>query len=125
MENKTVLIVDDEPDVAAVLSMRIAGFGYSVITANSGAEAIALAESEQPDLIMLDILMPDMDGGQVAQELHDKPATQDIPVIFASCLYPKEMEDEQGHYFGGHVMFSKPYDIDELRETIEQVIEKQ
>ena len=80
-----VLVVDDDPDLRSLANMQL-GDGFDVIQAASGEEALALAVSETPDVILLDIMMPGMDGSQVLTELSNNPDTRDIPVIFLSAL---------------------------------------
>jgi len=95
MEDKTkILIVDDEPDVLRILEKRLTGNGYQVVSADSGYRALQMARKERPDLIILDIDMPDIDGGEVAARLKEEEATKHIPVIFLSCLVtPREMAE--------------------------------
>jgi response regulator RpfG family c-di-GMP phosphodiesterase len=81
----TILVVDDEPLNLAVLS-RLLNPLYRVLATRSGASAVALAEAEQPDLILLDVKMPGMDGHAVLAALQQQEATRDIPVIFVSTL---------------------------------------
>ena len=73
MEKKLILVVDDEPDTRLVLEKRLIAEGYCVITASNGNEAMDLAKSRRPDIIILDVLMPGMDGGEVARKLKDVP----------------------------------------------------
>ena len=80
-----VLVVDDDPDLRSLANMQL-GDGFDVIQAATGEEALALAVSETPDVILLDIMMPGMDGSQVLTELSNNPDTKDIPVIFLSAL---------------------------------------
>src|SRR5688572_1343650 len=84
-ERPCVLVVDDDPDLRSLANMQL-GDGFDVIQAASGEEALALAASETPDVILLDIMMPGMDGSQVLTELANNPDTKDIPVIFLSAL---------------------------------------
>jgi CheY-like chemotaxis protein len=122
MDRKNILIVDDEKDVLKVLEKELTGRGYFIITADNGEDAIMLARSKQPGLIILDVLMPGMDGPEVAIKLKENPKTKDIPIMFLSCLYPKEEEVEKGHMVGVQVMFAKPYDPDELVSMIEELL---
>ena len=124
MDRCSILIVDDERDVLLVLRKELTGRGYFVITADNGEDAIMLAKSKQPDLIILDVLMPGMDGPEVAINLQQHPKTKDIPIMFLSCLYPKSEEVAKGHMVGVQVMFSKPYDPEELASTIEGLLLK-
>ncbi len=126
MDRKNILIVDDEKDVLSVLEKGLTAEGSSVITASSGNDAIVLAKSRHPDLIILDVLMPGMDGGEVARKLKDVPETKDIPVIFLTGMFPKRAEDEDFRMVTDHVLFDKPYEILRLINVIENVLlEKQ
>jgi len=90
-----ILVVDDEADVLLLLRKGLAAEGYSVITADNGKDAVMLAESEHPDLIILDVLMPDIDGGEVARRLKESPETGNIPVIFLTGMFPKREEKKR------------------------------
>lgn len=125
MDKKKILIVDDEKDALFVLDKELTAKGYSVIAANKGREALSLALSQHPDLVILDICMPDMDGTEVAMKLKENPQTQDIPVIFLTCLVQREEEAGQGHMVGGKVVIAKPYDIEDLSEEIERLVGQQ
>lgn len=126
MDRKNILIVDDEKDVLSVLEKGLTAEGYSVITASSGNDAIVLAKSRHPDLIILDVLMPGMDGGEVARKLKDVPETKDIPVIFLTGMFPRRAEDEDFRMVTDYVLFDKPYEILKLINVIENILlEKQ
>ena len=84
MDTMKILIVDDEQDALSILEKELAGRGYSVISADNGHDAINLAKSEYPDLIILDLWMPGMDGAEVDAKLKGDLKTRDIPVIFLS-----------------------------------------
>ncbi len=120
MDNKKILIVDDEKNALFILEKELAGRGYSVISADNGNDAINLARSEHPDLIILDIWMPGMDGPEVAAKLGEDPKTKDIPVIFLTCLFQKREGEEQGRVVAGKVLIAKPYSIDALSTQIER-----
>ena len=122
MDKKKILIVDDEPDALFILEKELTARGYSVVTANNGKDAITLARSKHPDLIILDVAMPDMCGGEVAEKLQESLLTKDIPIIFLTALFPKRKEGEQGRVVAGHVFIAKPYDIEELLVQMEQLI---
>jgi CheY-like chemotaxis protein len=119
---KKILIVDDEPDTLEVLGKRLEQSGYEVLKASSGPDALNVAKSEKPNLIILDIFMPEMDGGAVAQSLRADPETQSIPIIFLSCLFTKSEEAQEGHQVGENFYVAKPYNpaefIDIIREKI-------
>jgi len=122
MDKKKILIVDDEKDVLVVLERRLIAEGYSVITTDNGNDAIMLAKSEFPDLVILDIWMPNMEGTEVAAILKGDIKTKDIPVIFLTCLLEKEEEEKQGHVIGSNIFFAKPYDIEKLLTAIEELL---
>ncbi len=121
MDTKKILIVDDEKDALSILEKELAGRGYSVISADNGSDAINLAKSQYPDLIILDIWMPGMDGPEVAEKLQEDPKTKHIPVIFLTCLFQKREKEEQGRVVAGKVLIAKPYSIDGLSAQIERL----
>ena len=125
MPDKTkLLVVDDEPDAVLILAKTLSARGYEVTTAESGLKAVNLAKAEKPDLILLDILMPDMDGTQVAAALQEDPTTRDIPVIFLTCFITKKTQEIglQYHDAGRYVFMSKPYDLDNLLMEINRLV---
>ncbi len=126
MDKKKILIVDDEEDALKVLAKTLGTEGYSIITADNGSDAIKLAKSEHPDLIVLDILLPDMDGDEVSAVLKENFETKNIPVIYLTAVFPKrEDEEQQGRIVGGHVLIAKPYSIQELSAHIEKLLNRQ
>ena len=120
--SKKILIVDDEPDLAMVLANRLKTNGYQVEKASSGQEALKKAKEGDPDLIIMDIVMPDMDGTEVAAILAQDYSMKDIPVIFLTALQTKNDEQTQGHDIGGHAVFAKPYEFKELLARTKQLI---
>lgn len=120
---KKILVVDDEPDILESVKMRLEANGYEVATARSGSEGIKKAQAELPDLIVLDILMPDIDGGIVAEELKNKPATKDIPIIFLTCIV-KEEEAQNRSSIGGNVFVAKPFKPEELLDKIRGILDR-
>jgi DNA-binding response OmpR family regulator len=116
---KKILVVDDEPEIVQFLGLRLMNSGYKVLRAYDGAEAIKIAKKELPDLIILDILMPEIDGSKTASLLKECPETKDIPVIFLTCLFSKE-EEKDGNVRGGVYFVAKPYDGDHLLGVIKE-----
>ena len=119
---KTILIVDDEQDVLRVLERGLAVLGFSVISADNGSDAIRSAVELQPDLIILDILMPEMDGGEVARKLQGLPETKDFPVLFLTGMFPKKEEKQESYMVNGNSMLDKPYEIGELFLVIKRLL---
>jgi CheY-like chemotaxis protein len=117
-----ILVVDDEKDVLLMLTKRLVANGYIVITADNGYDAITLAKSKSPDLIILDLLMPDMDGGEVAGKLRNDPKTQNIPVIFLTALLAKSEDCKERHTIARNITFAKPVDTAELLAEIEKLL---
>ena len=124
MLKKKVLAVDDEPEVLSLLEKRLSSAGYEVLTASNGPEALEIARAQRPDLIILDILMPEMDGSQVACQLRQDKKTKGIPVIFLTCLYTKREEHAAGHAVGTNLFLAKPYEPAELLAEIARLIGK-
>ena len=122
--SKKILIVDDEQDTLSVLGKGLTAEGYLIIKADNGGDALVLATSERPDLIILDVLMPGMDGGEVAGRLKGIPETEDIPVIFLTGMFPKREEEEEGHTVAGHVLLDRPYDILKLVTAIRKLLQE-
>jgi len=122
MRKKKILIVDDEMDALSILEKELTARGYSVITTDNGNNALDLAKSEHPDLVILDIWMPDMDGSEVAARLKQNFTTKDIPVIFLTCLFQKREDEEQGRVVAGNVLIAKPYSIRGLATQIREVL---
>ena len=119
---KKILIVDDEKDILAVLGKRLTAAGYSVLTANSGYDALTIARSTLPDLIILDIVMPIMEGGEVAEKLKEYPLTRNIPVIYITALLSKTEEAKDNHIVADNITFAKPVDTEELLACIEKLL---
>lgn len=125
MDKKKILIVDDEQDVLSVLEEGLGEQGYSVIATDNGEDGLALAKSERPNVILLDVLMPGMYGGLVAAILKETPETKNIPIIFLSCLYSKKEDVEKDYMLRDGVYVSKPYEIEELIAKIKKLIREE
>src|SRR5437867_9739876 len=100
LPGQTVLIVDDEPANLGVLSEYLEGWGCKVLIARDGASGLERARLIQPDLILLDVVMPDLDGFEVCRRLKADATTQDIPVIFMTVLTHTE-DKIRGFQAGG------------------------
>jgi CheY-like chemotaxis protein len=121
MPKKKVLIVDDDVPTQTMLSVTLAKAGYAVLTASSGKEGIELAGRELPGLIILDIMMPGMDGIDVASVLRTVSKTRDIPIIFLSVLI--NQKSEKIDYKKDTMSFmSKPYNRKKLLKTVRNYI---
>ena len=116
---KKILIVDDVADELLIIKKRLTGAGHEVITASNGNDAVAMAQHHQPNLIILDLVMPGMDGVETAGILEKDPKTQDIPIIFLTCLLTKD-EERSGSLRGSHYFMAKPYNPDKLLDVVEK-----
>ena len=117
MTVKRILLVDDEASILAVARVGLKRMGWSVLTAASGQEGIALAVAEQPDAIVLDVMMPEMDGLATLKQLQDNPQVKDIPVIFLTAKTQKA--DRRRFYASGIKGFiTKPFDPTTLASQI-------
>ncbi|MDP2183358.1 MAG: response regulator [Actinomycetota bacterium] len=83
---KKVLVVDDEPAIANLAKVKLTNAGFDVVTANCGEEALEKVASESPDVVVLDVMMPGMDGREVASRLKGNPETRHIPILMLTAL---------------------------------------
>jgi two-component system sensor histidine kinase/response regulator len=111
------LVVDDDIVTQNMLKTTLSNAGYAPYSAPSGKEAIKLAQERSPSLIVLDIVLPDMDGGEVADVLRKNPKTKDIPIIFLSVLI-SEQEEKTGKRKDVVSFLSKPYNRDRLLNEV-------
>lgn len=129
MERKKILIVDDESKIRELLEVRLSAAGYEVIQAQHGEEGVERAKEHLPDLILMDVMMPRMDGGEAVKCFQEDPATKDIPVIFLTAIITKEEEENQA--FGiqlnakQHRFIAKPFDLQDLLAQIKEVLNNQ
>jgi CheY-like chemotaxis protein len=117
-----ILIVEDIPHILELLEVTLKFKGYDVVTARNGDEALEYIASEQPALILTDILMPKLDGYALAQRVRSDPHTRHIPIIFVSATFITE-EDKQFALSLGAVRFlEKPIEASELLLTVAEVL---
>jgi CheY-like chemotaxis protein len=116
-----VLIIDDDVSFCEIYKTLLENTGrYRVATANNGQEGIILAKSSKPDVILLDVVMSNMDGGDVASILQSDPNAKDIPIIFVTAIIkPKEEQKITSHLF-----LAKPFDPEKLMSTIDSIVKK-
>jgi two-component system alkaline phosphatase synthesis response regulator PhoP len=115
-----ILLVDDENDFIELLQYKLAGQGYDFIVANDGVHALSQARQGKPDLILLDILLPDLDGLSVCDILKRQPSTKKIPIIFMSALssgVTRRTAAMQADDF-----FTKPLDLERLSSRIRDLL---
>lgn len=123
MIKKTILVIDDEPQILWVASTRLQARGYTVITALSGEQGLTKAKKKIPDLILLDYVMPEMSGDKVLERLKKDPATKRIPVVmFTADVKRVVVGDYQAR--GAVDCLYKPFTPNELFSKIQEVLEK-
>jgi CheY-like chemotaxis protein len=110
---KTIMVVDDNPDIITIVKTILEGRGYTVFSASSGAELLSMLATQKPDLIILDIMMPEMDGLEVLTRLKGKTETSTIPVILLTAKV--QYEDVLGGYkLGADYYITKPFTSTQL-----------
>jgi two-component system, cell cycle response regulator DivK len=117
---KKILIVEDHPAVRRVLTLSLHHLGYEILQANTGAIGIALTVSDIPDLVLVDLCLPDMHGLEVAKALKQNPRTAEIPLIALSGLAEQDIE-AQALEAGMAAYLVKPIDTQTLVELIEKL----
>jgi CheY-like chemotaxis protein len=123
MREKRILIIDDEPVVTEMLKLNLEQIGkYVVSEENNPRQALAAARQFQPDLVLLDVMMPGMDGGDVAAMLATDAQIREVPIIFLTALISKEEVPSGGLTNRQHRMLPKATPIDELIEHIEATL---
>lgn len=120
---KTILLADDEADFVEMLKLRLEKQGYKVIVAQDGMEAIDKAKKFQPDLILLDIIMPRLDGELVILRMKSDPETEQIPIIMLTGV--GDIHDvHMSANLGADAYFTKPFDTQALLAKIKELLEK-
>lgn len=120
---KKILIVDDDITIRAALHYYLQQQGYAVIEAKSGSEALDVFEQDPPDVVVSDVMMPEMDGLEFCRRLRSMRSGQLVPFIFLSAL--NEVSDRvQGHQMGADDYLIKPFDANELVAKIEAQLER-
>ncbi len=118
--HKKILVVDDEPDVAQLVRVYLKKSGYEVIVSTSGREALDKARQERPDLITLDVLLPDMDGFTVLERLKAEPDTASIPVLVLTIVQDRD----KAIRLGAVEYLTKPIDEARLLDCVRQILPK-
>ena len=114
---KKIMIVDDEPAIRELLVAVLQDEGYAVVAAPNGQQALELLPRERPDLVLLDIMMPDLDGREVRRRMQELPGLQDTQVIMSSAAIRPDLADSQIAAF-----VPKPFDIDQLLAVLDRVL---
>ena len=118
-----VLVVDDEPDLLWAVKYALLDEGHEVLTATDGVQALALARQERPDLFVLDVVMPRLDGIEVCREARRDQRLASVPILFLSCH--DEIQDRvRGLDEGGDDYLCKPFDLSELKARVRTLLRR-
>ena len=117
----TILIIDDDADMRRLISVFLTKVGFDVFEAVDGKEGVGKAVMDPPDLIILDINMPVMDGTKVMKVLRQSPVTAGVPVLALSGISQSDMRDEM-HQLGCHSYVTKPVDMERLAKKVQEIL---
>ena len=119
---KKILAVDDEKHIVRLVQVNLERAGYEVVTANDGKEALQKVQDESPDLLVLDVMMPYMDGFEVLQNLRRNPSTRDIPVIMLTAK-AQDADVFKGWQSGVDCYLTKPFNPMELLSFVKRIFD--
>ena len=120
MKTKRILVVDDEVNVTRTMKVILERAGtYLVQTENQATHALAAARAFHPDLVLLDVMMPDMSGGAVAAQIHADAALKHVPIVFLTGIVNKKDAGDEGIEVGGQRFLAKPVNLSALINCIE------
>jgi DNA-binding response OmpR family regulator len=121
LNNARIMVVDDEPDITDIVQTFLSGHGYQVITENNPHKVIEKAKNFHPNLILLDIMMPDVDGYDICAALKKEKEFASTPVVF---LTGKDRSEDMGRSFksGGDMFIKKPFSCERLLEIVNIVL---
>ncbi|MBC7508940.1 MAG: response regulator [Ferruginibacter sp.] len=120
-ELKKVLVVDDDPYILMSLEFLMKKSGYDVMVARNGAEALELVEKQMPDIVLLDIMMPDVDGYQICTYIKKSDTLKHTKVVFMSAK-TKETDIQKGYDLGASLYIIKPFSTRELVKQIKELM---
>lgn len=119
----SVLVADDDPEILTLLSMRLKQRGYEVFEASDGDKALEEARERVPDVVILDVMMPQKNGWEVARELKHDDRTRGIGIIVLTAIGEK-MNEITSPLYGADEFIDKPFEFEKLEAAIERVLEK-
>lgn len=118
-----IIVIDDDEAINELVKINLELFGYNVITAKEGITGYALVKQELPDLVVLDVMMPQVDGFTVAKRIRENPATKDIPILMLTAL--NMVQDKvKGFDIGVDDYLVKPFEMDELRVRVRSLLKR-
>lgn len=121
---KKILLADDEPNLVVTIKDRLEVLGYEVIVASNGKETLEKVNGELPDLVLLDLLMPEMNGYEVCRKLKSSPKTKEIPVIIFTASGQRDLE-EKCMSVGATELLRKPFEPSELTKLVDKLLKRE
>jgi DNA-binding response OmpR family regulator len=118
-----ILVADDDPEILTLLGLRLKQRGYDVVEASDGEKALEQARETKPDLVILDVMMPQKNGWEVARELKQDAATKDIGIIILTAIGEK-MNELTSPLYGADEYIDKPFEFENLEKAITAVLHK-
>ena len=124
-QRRKILVADDEASIREILSIQLARMGYEIILAGDGEDAVAAYEAEKPDLILLDVMMPRLNGLDACQRIRalEKKSGRRVPILFLTARDTTH-DKTSAALSGGDEVVSKPVSLQELRERVEAALKK-
>jgi DNA-binding response OmpR family regulator len=119
-----ILVVDDEPDMVELIDTNLTAAGFSVLMAATGQEALRLARTQQPQLILLDVMLPELDGLEICKRLRLDPATRAIPIVMLTAR-ASEIDRVLGLELGADDYVTKPFSVRELVLRVKKLLNRQ
>lgn len=116
-QGASILVVDDDPEIVAMLTTRLSHRGYRVATASDGHRALELAKREKPDLVLLDVMMPGKSGWEVARALKQDPVTQAIKIVMVTAI-GEQVNEITSPLYGADAHIDKPFEFERLEKVI-------
>lgn len=119
--SKKVMIVDDEPNIVLSVEFLMKRAGHEVVTAGDGEEALRVLAETKPDLMILDVMMPNKNGFEVCTDVRANPETADLPILMLSAK-GREAEREKGLALGANAYITKPFSTHELVARVDELL---
>jgi DNA-binding response OmpR family regulator len=118
---ETILVADDDPEILAMVSLRLGKRGYHVVTASDGTQAVMQARSAKPALVVLDVMMPGMSGWEVAKDLRHDPDTQGIKILMLTAI-GQQINEMTSPLYGADAYLDKPFEFARLEQMIASLL---
>ena len=116
-----ILAVDDEPNIVRLIQVNLERHGYTVETANNGAQALAKIKANRPDLLVSDVMMPEMDGFELLANVRRDPTLTDLPVIMLTAK-AQDKDVMTGYQYGADMYLTKPFNPQELLQFVKRIL---